>query len=152
MKRPLIILFATGIYVGYSPVAPGTMGTLWGVAGYFLISMLSPPGGALVLAAGIALSIFLAAEASRILGGNDPAPIVCDEIIGFCVASFLLPFTLFNVILVFILFRFFDILKPFPAGLIDRVLKGGTGVVLDDVVAGIYTNVAAQTIIWFISG
>jgi phosphatidylglycerophosphatase A len=151
MKRPLIIFLATGTYGGYSPVAPGTVGTLWGVVVYFFISTLKPPEGALILAAGMALSIYLASEARRILGGKDPAPIVCDEIIGFCVAAFLLPFTLFNLILVFIIFRFFDILKPFPAGLIDRRLEGGTGIVLDDVVAGIYTNVTAQIIIRFVS-
>jgi phosphatidylglycerophosphatase A len=152
MKKPLIIFLATGAYVGYSPMAPGTVGTLWGVAINFLISNLKLPGRALVLGVGIALSIFLAGEARRIIGGRDPAPIVCDEIIGFCVAAFLLPFTLFNLILVFILFRFFDILKPFPGGFIDRNLKGGTGIVLDDVVAGLYANVTAHVIIRFVSG
>jgi phosphatidylglycerophosphatase A len=151
MKKPLIIFLATGAYVGYSPAVPGTVGTLWGVAIYFLISNLKLPGQALVLGVGIALSILLAREARRILGGWDPAPIVCDEIIGFCVASFHLPFTLFNVILVFILFRIFDILKPFPGGFIDRHLKGGTGIVLDDVTAGLYANVTAQVIIRFVS-
>lgn len=152
MKKPFIIFLATGAYAGYSPLVPGTVGSLWGLAIYYFTFTLRPLEGALFLIIGIALSISVAGEARPILGGKDPSPIVCDEIIGFCVAAFALPFSLFNAILVFILFRFFDILKPFPAGLIDRRLGGGAGIVLDDVAAGIYANVAAQVITRLVSG
>jgi phosphatidylglycerophosphatase A len=152
MKRPLIIFLATGAYAGYSPLVPGTVGSLWGLGLYYFISTLRPNEGALVLIAGTALSILVASEARRILGGKDPSPIVCDEIMGFGVAAYLLPFSLFNAILVFILFRFFDILKPFPAGHIDRRLEGGAGIVLDDIVAGIYANVATQVLIRLVQG
>jgi phosphatidylglycerophosphatase A len=84
-------------------------------------------------------------------GDKDPAPIVCDEVIGFAFAAYLLPFTPANIILIFILFRFFDILKPYPAGLIDSRLEGGAGIVLDDVVAGVYANAAAHIILRFVT-
>ena len=66
-------------------------------------------------------------------------------------AFFLVPFTLFNLILVFILFRFFDIVKPYPVGEIDRKTEGGLGIVLDDIIAGIYAGVIAHAVLWVIT-
>ncbi|MBI5599301.1 MAG: phosphatidylglycerophosphatase A [Deltaproteobacteria bacterium] len=154
LRKTLILFFATGAFSGYSPVAPGTIGTVWGVLISFLISTLSPSPGAAGAAAwvtGAALAaVYFANEAQKILGGNDPKGIVCDEAAGFMAAMFLIPFTALNAILVFILFRIFDILKPFPAGFIDRRCGGGIGIVLDDMAAGIYANIAARVITGFI--
>ncbi len=158
MKRSIIVFLATGAYSGYSPFAPGTVGTLWGVPLWFLLSRVGPVEGALVLALGAAISIALAQRARHFIaqgavgagGDKDPAPIICDEVIGFAFAAYLLPFTLANIILVFILFRIFDILKPYPAGLIDSRLEGGAGIVLDDVVAGIYANAVAHIILGWV--
>jgi phosphatidylglycerophosphatase A len=91
-------------------------------------------------------SVYIAGRECESTGEKDPSRIVIDEAAGYLVSFFLMPFTLFNVILVFILFRFFDILKPYPIGLIDRGVGGGTGVVLDDIGAGVYAGVSAHII------
>ncbi|MEE9614271.1 MAG: phosphatidylglycerophosphatase A [Thermodesulfobacteriota bacterium] len=150
MKNSIIMFLATGAYSGYSPFAPGTVGTLWGIPLAFALSLLPPLWGAAALALAIVGACLLASEAAGIAEKKDPSCIVLDEIVGFGAATFLLPFTAQNVILAFILFRFFDILKPYPAGLIDSRLPGGAGIVLDDVAAGIYANVTAQIAIRFV--
>ena len=151
LKKASILFFATGTGSGFIPFFPGTFGTVWGVVIAFFLSGLSYTlyGAAVFLV--IAASVFFADRARNIFSNEkDPRYIVCDEIAGFCVASFLIPFTPLNTILVFIIFRIFDILKPFPAGLIDRRLTDGVGIVLDDVCAGIYANILSQLILKFI--
>lgn len=148
MKRPLIIFFATGTYTGFAPFAPGTFGTLWGVAIAYLISGLQAYSQGLIITAVFISCVFIAEEARKTLGGDDPSAIVCDEALGYLVSIFLIPFSIFNVILVFLLFRFFDILKPYPAGYLDRNVKGGLGIVLDDAAAGVYANLSANLILW----
>lgn len=147
MKK-LAIFLATGAYTGKIPFAPGTFGTLWGVLAAWLISGLTLQGRALATVAVIAISIWACGRASQALGKHDHPSIVADEISGYLVSFFMLPFTLPNAILVFILFRFFDIVKPNPAGALDKHLKGGTGIVLDDVAAGVYANMSAHALIW----
>lgn len=90
----------------------------------------------------------LAGEAKGIFGGRDPRYIVCDEIIGFLVAIYMVPFTLFNMVTLFLLFRFFDILKPFPIRVIEERIRGGWGIVLDDVMAGLYANLSLRVLRW----
>ncbi|MBW7956746.1 MAG: phosphatidylglycerophosphatase A [Deltaproteobacteria bacterium] len=149
MKK-IMVFIATGAYVGKIPFMPGTFGTLWGVFFAWLASWLSIESQALITLAVIATSIFVSGQASRALGGKDHPSIIADEISGYLVGIFLIPFTPFNAILVFILFRFFDILKPYPAGLLDRRLGGGAGIVLDDLVAGVYANISAHAVLWLI--
>ena len=150
MKKHIIKFFATGAFVGYSPVMPGTAGTLWGVFIAWLLSARPPYEQVLAIISISAASVYFAGEESRNTGQKDPGSIVCDEVAGFLVAFFLVPFTLFNLILVFILFRFFDIVKPYPVGEIDRKTEGGLGIVLDDIIAGIYAGVIAHAVLWFI--
>jgi phosphatidylglycerophosphatase A len=151
MTGKISTFLATGAYIGYMPVMPGTFGTLWGVPAAWAISTLSPTEQALVILAATVLSIIVSGRACAALKRHDPSSIVIDEICGYLVGIFLLPFTAFNAILVFILFRFFDIVKPWPVSLLDRKVKGGAGVVLDDIAAGIYTNIAAHLVIRFIN-
>lgn len=96
------------------------------------------------------LSFKIAGEAERIFGKKDCRVIVIDEVVGVFFTMFLFPPTLFYLIAGFLLFRVFDILKPFPAGWIDRKISGGPGVVLDDIVAGIYANLSLHmlTVLW----
>ncbi|MEE9543598.1 MAG: phosphatidylglycerophosphatase A [Thermodesulfobacteriota bacterium] len=89
---------------------------------------------------------YISGEAEKNFGSSDPGKIIIDEILGFTVAFFLLPFTLFNVIIIFLLFRFFDILKPFPISYLDKRVKGGKGIVLDDAVAGVFANIVMHLI------
>ncbi|MBI5642467.1 MAG: phosphatidylglycerophosphatase A [Deltaproteobacteria bacterium] len=150
MKNAISKFLATGAYIGYIPFAPGTFGTLWGVLiAYCLAGASTPVYAATVFAVSI-VSIYAAEETCRITGKKDPGSIVCDEISGVLVSFFLIPFTLLNAILVFILFRFFDILKPYPAGHLDKNIKGGLGVVADDLAAGVYANISAHIVIWFL--
>jgi len=90
------------------------------------------------------LAVWLAHEAEGILGEHDSRKIVIDEVTGMLVAGFLLPVSLRSVALCFLLFRFFDIVKPPPVGWIERHAPGGVGIVADDVAAGIYANLVAR--------
>ncbi len=148
MKKAITIFIATAAYTGYSPVMPGTVGTLWGIVIAYLEASRPVYAQVLVIAVVFAISVFFAGEAAGIFGTKDPKNVVCDEVCGFLVSIFLINFTFLNVILVFLLFRFFDILKPYPVGLIDKKVTGGFGIVLDDVAAGIYANICAHIILW----
>lgn len=143
----IAVFLATGAYIGRAPFMPGTFGTLWGLPAAWAISGLGTTEQALAITAFTLLSMPIAGLASKRSGHRDHPSIVIDEICGYLIGIFLLPFTAFNAILVFILFRFFDIVKPWPVSLLDRKVKGGAGVVLDDVAAGIYANAAAHLVI-----
>lgn len=146
MKDRAAIFFATGAYAGYSPFMPGTVGTLLGLPIAYLASSEPFYIQALAIFAVSSASVIAAGRAAKIIGKKDPSSVVCDEIAGFLTAFFLIPFTAFNAILVFLLFRFFDILKPYPIRYIER-FEGGLGIVLDDLMAGVYANISALTII-----
>ncbi|MBI5328213.1 MAG: phosphatidylglycerophosphatase A [Deltaproteobacteria bacterium] len=139
--KKLAIFLATGMYIGYSPFAPGTFGSLLGVIICFFLSTAGHLIYGIVLSVGFVVAIWSASIAEKHFDKKDPGQIVCDEVVGYIIAMFLVPFTLFNVIIVFLLFRFFDILKPFPIGVIDKKMNSGFGIVLDDVLAGIYSNI-----------
>lgn len=148
--KKLALFLATGMYLGYSPVAPGTLGSLLGVIICFFLSMGNPLLYGITLFLSLSVAIWAASIAKKHFGKKDPGQIVCDEIIGYMVALFLIPFTLLNIIIIFLLFRFFDIVKPFPIGIIDRKIEGGFGIVLDDVAAGICSNIIFRIIMKFI--
>lgn len=139
---------ATGFYIGRIPRAPGTFGTLLGVPAAWFASGLGLPAQAAFVLAVIAVSIFVCGRATARIGTEDHPSIVADEVSGYLVSFFFIPFTLANATLVFILFRFFDILKPYPVSLLDERVKGGAGIVLDDLAAGVYANISAQIILW----
>ena len=145
MKR-LVILLATWWGVGYAPVAPGTAGTIAAVPFFFLLSLL-PFYGYLACVLGIGLvACWVAGEAERIFQEQDSQRIVIDEAVGFLVTMTALPPSWPYLIGGFCLFRCFDILKPPPIRLIERTVKGGYGVVLDDVLAGIYAHISLRII------
>jgi phosphatidylglycerophosphatase A len=148
MRKRLITFLATGAYLGLVPKAPGTFGTLLGVGVAYLLAGLPLPVQAVLIGALFIASVAVSNEAEKVFGGKDPKEIVIDEVCGYVVASFLIHPGALNLILVFILFRFFDILKPYPIRLIERGLKGGLGVTADDVLAGIYANISAHIILY----
>ena len=148
----IITLFSTGFYTGYFPIAPATFSTLTlGVAVYLLISPLSIYiYGALTLILFV-LSIFLSDKSEKIFQQKDCSHIVIDELVGFLITMFLVPFGWTNLLLGFFFFRFFDIVKPPPANFFNNRKKGGLDVVLDDVIAGIYSNLLLQVVhYWFL--
>ena len=139
MKR-VIILLATGCYVGYSPFIPGTTGTLVAIPLYFILSHLPPLYYLAILLGSIYIAIWASDGAEVLLQSKDCRHIVIDEMVGFMVAMFMVPPTLRNILLGFFLFRALDIIKPFPIRTLEERVRGGYGVVLDDIVAGVYTN------------
>ena len=140
VKRRLIdkvlSFFNTCCFVGWIPFAPGTFASLFAAA---LIYLFPAVFGSVIFA--VACVIFAVATINEErYEGEDPGHIVIDEFAGMCVAMAGHKVTLVNVLIGFVLFRIFDILKPFPVNRMER-LKGGYGVVGDDVVAGIFGNI-----------
>ena len=150
IKNSWIQFLATGFYSGLSPVAPGTVGTLVGVILLFisfkinLITRVNFPFAFLVVLASVAIAQ-LAQE--RIYQEKDASEIVIDEIAGYCLAMYLLPINM--LIPAFVLFRIFDILKPKPIDQLEK-FRGGLGVVLDDLGAGVITAVLLHFILLFV--
>ncbi len=137
-----ILFLATGCGTGNIPVAPGTFGSLiglvlaWGVAGFASFYWVA---FTLIFCG---LAVWVAHRAENLMGSKDPGAIVIDEMAGMLVACAWLPLTVFSAVVLFVLFRLFDIIKPFPVGWVDRHFSGGLGIVADDLVAGILANLA----------
>jgi phosphatidylglycerophosphatase A len=144
------MLIATGFYSGYLPKAPGTWGSLMGLLIFFLLHTLSL-GIYLAVVAGIFLiGTFAAGEAEKIMDHQDPGLVVIDEITGMLVTMTAVPATPLAMALGFVLFRIFDIWKPFPVNFFDQRFHGGLGIMLDDIVAGIYSLIILQLLFRFI--
>ncbi len=143
MKRWIAQAIATFFYLGYFPLAPGTVGTLGAIALFYLLSHFSTLVYVLFFLGLTIISIWASAEAECIFGKPDPGQVVADEVCGYLVTMFLIPPSLRNIVLGFFLFRFFDIIKPHPVRKAER-LSGGFGIVIDDIIAGIYSNVILQ--------
>ena len=143
---------ATGWFLGKAPIAPGTFGTLLGIPIAYLVWLLFDyywPAAVLFVAGFIIFAIWTAGRAEAAIGGKDPGSIVIDEVAGYLITLFALPFSIKAAIAGFFLFRLFDILKPFPAGTLDRRVSGGTGIVADDLAAGIYAHIALRIFLYY---
>lgn len=140
----LLMAIATGLYSGYLPIAPGTWGSAVGLALFFALSRLSLPAYATVVVVLLVVGFFAAGAAEKILDRKDPGQVVIDEIVGMLITMTAAPATPLVLLLGFLLFRFFDIVKPFPCRFIDQRINGGAGIMLDDVVAGFYGFLALQ--------
>jgi len=143
-----VVNIATCGFVGRIPFAPGTFGSIPGLLFYFLMSRLSPPAAACLIAGFILTAIWIAGKAQRSFEAKDPGCIVIDEIAGMAVTFFALPLNIYLGIAGFVLFRVFDILKPFPVGYLDKNLKGGVGIVMDDVAAGVLSNLLLHVLFY----
>ncbi len=150
MHAGFIRIAATGLGSGLSPLAPGTAGTLVGVVVYLVFSRLVWPVYLLSAVTFAFFAVYVSQEAERIYGRKDPSRIVIDEIAGFLVTMFLVAPTLSHIVIGFVLFRVFDIVKPFPIRLCERRFPGGYGVVGDDIVAGAYANIVLLLLIRFL--
>jgi phosphatidylglycerophosphatase A len=146
-----VIFLATGLLIGNVPFAPGTFGSLIGLPFAFLLSRLNLLLSVSFILLFVFFAIAVASAAEKILSKKDPAKIVIDEIAGLMVTFAGLPFNLGTAIAGFIIFRAFDILKPFPIRALERKVPGGGGVVLDDVLAGIYANLILR-LAFYIAG
>ncbi len=148
--RALVIVLATAGGAGYAPIASGTVGSLVAMPLVPWLARLRDDSwmlGLLVATAIAALAIWSAGRAEVVFGGKDHSRIVIDEVAGMTTAALFVPATWLAAILVFVIFRVFDVLKPYPAGLIDRRGRGGFGVVGDDLVAGAYAGLVTRLIL-----
>ena len=139
---PLIKIFASALYSGYSPVASGTAGSLVGLIFYFIPRFESD----YVLLPACVLVFLLGGFAARkmeMFYGHDPSAVTIDEVLGMWVSLLFLPKSLLLAAGAFVIFRLLDIVKPWPARFFDRK-HGGWNIMLDDVVAGMYTNLVLQ--------
>ena len=138
--RRLGVFIATCAHVGYAPVAPGTFGSGVGLVVYYLVRRQTSTAvelGAIALL--LVVGLWSATEAEHHFGGIDPGPVVIDEVIGMLITLALHPVNVVGAIIGFFIFRVLDVVKPWPARRLE-LLPGGFGVVLDDVMAGVYGN------------
>lgn len=149
--RRTVLFCVSGAGAGYFPLFPGTAGTLVAVPLSIALNQLAAERFALagVLAIGSVLgAIWLATQGAEILKQKDPQMIVIDEIVGFLIGNFLAPMRWTAWLWSFLLFRFFDISKLFPINKLEA-LPGGAGIVLDDVMAGLYTFISLRLLLHF---
>ncbi len=136
--------FAFGLGSGLAPKAPGTMGTLAAVPLYLLLVQLPLVTYCVVLVLATVVGIWLCGESSRRLGVHDHSGIVWDEFVGFWLTMLAAPAGWVWIVLGFGLFRLFDIWKPWPISWADQQVQGGLGIMLDDLIAGLYAWLVLQ--------
>jgi len=142
----LALFIATAGFVGFVPVAPGTAGSAVGLFIYVVLRVLdSSIGEGVAIALSLVLGIWSADIVERQLG-KDPGPVVIDEVLGMLVTLAFLNVTPVGALVGFILFRIYDVVKPFPAARLEH-LHGGPGIMLDDLVAGIYGHLTMRLLI-----
>ena len=145
----LILLLASGLGAGFSPFAPGTVGTLVAIPIELLLSRIRFPVYELTLLTFFFFSSWIAEKAQNHWQKRDDQRIVIDEIMGYFLTMLWIPKTLLFISIGFLLFRLMDIAKPFPCRPLEKV-RCGFGVVLDDVFAGIYANIGLQLLRIFV--
>jgi phosphatidylglycerophosphatase A len=147
--RQLVLFVASAGFVGYIPFASGTFGSLVGIPLFFATAPLSasPLLYLTLYVAAVAAACWAAGRADHLLAEQDSSKIVIDEVVGYLAATLFLEPTWTAVWVAFVIFRLFDVIKPFPASYADRELHGGVGVVLDDVISGLYANLATRLVL-----
>jgi len=151
-KEKMVMFLATGAYLGKINIAPGTFGSLGALPFCLVISKINLATSVAIVVVFVLFAIYIAGAAEKIIGKKDPGCIVIDEMAGLLVTFSGLPFNMVTAISGFALFRLFDIFKPFPIRSAEKQLPGGAGVVLDDVVAGIYSNLLLRGVCLLLSG
>lgn len=147
-RNPIHFL-AFGLGSGAAPKAPGTFGTLAAVPLWYLMAQTSLPVYLVLILAAFVIGIWLCGRTSRDLGVHDHGGIVWDEFVGYWITMIAVPVDWIWALLGFILFRLFDIWKPWPIRPVDRRVHGGLGIMLDDVLAGVFAALVLQGLILF---
>jgi phosphatidylglycerophosphatase A len=141
------IFFATCGYLGYVPIAPGTFGSAAGLAVFVAVRATGSTAVELItIAVLFALGVWSGTVAERHFGGVDPAPVVLDEVVGMLVTLALLPVNASGAVVGFLIFRIFDVIKPWPSARFEH-LPGGLGVMADDGMAAVYGNLVMRGLI-----
>ena len=146
LSGKVALSLSTWIGTGLLPVMPGTFGTLAAVPLILLLDNLGAIYKLLTLMTAIAIAIWASGMHQKLLDQSDPREIVIDEVAGFLLTMLFLPCSWLTISLGFIFFRFFDILKPYPIKQLEK-LRGGFGVVIDDLAAGLYANIIVRIIL-----
>ena len=149
LRNPLHLL-SLGFGSGLSPRAPGTCGTLVAVPLYLLLAQLPLAWYLLAVATAFAGGIFLCGYTSKALGVHDHGGIVWDEFVGYWITMTAIPASWPWILAGFVLFRLFDIVKPWPVKVADTQLTGGFGIMFDDVLAGLYALLVLQLALWWL--
>jgi phosphatidylglycerophosphatase A len=146
----LAVFIATVGYCGYFPFAPGTVGSAAGLLFYALVWWSGSPVVEIGMIVGLfAAGVWAGTTAERYFGGVDPGPIVMDEVVGMLITLAFIPNLEWSGLLAgFVLFRVFDVVKPYPAGRFEE-LHGGLGVMADDAMAAVYANLSLRFLLWF---
>jgi phosphatidylglycerophosphatase A len=145
----LAVFICTFGYVGFFPVAPGTIGSLAGLVVYGLLRW---SGATWPMEAAVIVLLFVAGtwsgtHAERHFGTTDPGPGVIDEVVGMLITLFLLPSSWAVIVIGFLVFRVLDVIKPYPADRLER-LHGGLGMMTDDVMSAVYSNLVLHALVW----
>jgi phosphatidylglycerophosphatase A len=145
------LFIATAGYAGLAPIAPGTAGSIVGLAIYVVLRWIGNDFvEAITILGSLALGIWSAGVVERQLG-KDPGAVVIDEVAGMLITVAFLKLSAVGAVTAFILFRVYDVLKPYPAGSLEH-LHGGPGIMLDDVMAGIYGHLTMRLLIAILPG
>lgn len=145
----LALFVATVGYVGFFPIAPGTAGSLAALGLFAFVRWVGMPAFEIAtIVAILAIGIWSSNGAERALGRKDPGPVVIDEVLGMLITLALLPVSMTGVAAGFLLFRLFDVVKPYPAGRMEH-LPGGYGIMLDDAMAGVYAHLVLRLCMWW---
>lgn len=139
-------LLACGFGTGLVPKAPGTAGTLVAIPFAFLFIIFGPIGYWILTASTFFLGVYLCKKTTEAIGIEDDPRIVWDEVVGFLVTLYFVPLTFIWILIAFGLFRYFDIVKPWPIGWVDKRVTNAWGIMLDDIIAGVF---AALVVVFF---
>ena len=145
LKRPICFL-GLGFGSGLAPKAPGTFGTLVAIPLYWLMKDLSLGLYLAITIIAFIAGIWICQQSADWLGKDDPSAVVWDEIVGYMVTMIAAPTGWQWMLAGFLLFRFFDILKPWPISWADQKLHGGLGIMVDDVIAGLFSLIILQAL------
>ena len=148
LSNPVHFL-ALGFGSGLSKKAPGTMGTLAAVPLVWLMSHLSLELYLVITLVSCLVGIYLCGKTARDVGVHDHGAIVWDEIAGFMITMLAAPMSVLNLLVGFALFRFFDIIKPWPISWLDKHVHGGLGIMLDDILAGVMAMACLHGVLYF---
>lgn len=140
---------ALGFGSGLAPVMPGTFGTLAAIPLVFLLPVMPLVAQIAFVLAVTLIGIHICEVASRDMGVHDHSAIVWDEVAGMLFTMIAVPLTLSNLLVGFVVFRLFDIVKPWPISYLDRQVHGGLGIMLDDVIAGIFSLATMQALLFY---
>ena len=141
-----IQFLALGFGSGLAPKAPGTFGTLAAVPLFLLLALLTPLFYLIAIIVMSIAGVYICGKAADDLGVHDHPAIVWDEFVGYFITMFMIPVSWQSVLVGFLLFRLFDIFKPWPISYIDKNMSGGLGIMFDDILAGLFSLVIMQLI------